>query len=314
MEEVIRVARELRETHDFRGYIHLKTIPEASQELIEEAGKYADRISINIELPSEEGIRALAPEKDLRRTQQAMGGIRSRIEGGKEESKDRVKRGRVSQAKTAPKVYASGQSTQMIVGADHSNDELILKRSDHLYRSYQLKRVYYSAFSPIPASSVVLPAKAPPLIREHRLYQADWLLRFYGFQVGELTPENGPEKGHLDLNLDPKLAWALRFREWFPVDLNRSSREQMLRIPGLGVRNVDRLLKARRWSSIRLSDLTKLRVNLRKCLPFIMTPDHSPSRLGLDNEDRLRARYAPAPEQLEFDFSDAGRSAFSGQV
>ncbi|MEC5127421.1 putative DNA modification/repair radical SAM protein [Verrucomicrobiales bacterium BCK34] len=317
MEEVIRVARELRETHHFRGYIHLKTIPEASQELIEEAGKYADRISINIELPSEEGIKALAPEKDLRRTQQAMGGIRSRIENGKEEQKDRAKRARTVQTGAmagAPKVYATGQSTQMIVGADQSNDELILQRSDHLYRSYRLKRVYYSAFSPIPASSVILPAKSPPLIREHRLYQADWLLRFYGFEVGELTPKAGPEQGQLSLDLDPKLAWALRFREWFPVDLNRGSREQLLRIPGLGVRNVERVIKARRWSSIRLGDLTKLRVNLKKCLPFIMTPDHSPGRLGLDNEERLRARYAPAPEQLEFDFSEAGRSALSGEI
>ncbi|MEM1442929.1 MAG: putative DNA modification/repair radical SAM protein, partial [Verrucomicrobiota bacterium] len=205
MEQVIRVARDLREKHDFRGYIHLKTIPEASQALIEEAGKYADRISINIELPSEEGVRKLAPEKDLRRTQEAMGGIRQRIQTGKEEKKDRRKvTGKM------PRIYASGQSTQMIVGADGSNDETILQRSDHLYRSYRLNRVYYSAFSPIPSASSILPLKSPPLVREHRLYQADWLLRFYGFQVGELTPREGDQTGNLDLDLDPKLAWALR--------------------------------------------------------------------------------------------------------
>jgi putative DNA modification/repair radical SAM protein len=308
MEQVIRVARELRETHDFRGYIHLKTIPEASQALIEEAGKYADRISINIELPGEESLRKLAPEKDLRRTQEAMGGIRNRIQLGREERKDRRKvSGRT------PKIYASGQSTQMIVGADGSNDETILNRSDLLYRSYRLNRVYYSAFSPIPSSSSILPLKSPPLVREHRLYQADWLLRFYGFQVCELTPNEGELQGQLDLDLDPKLAWALRHREQFPVDLNRGSREELLRIPGLGVRTVDRVLQLRRWTRIRLDDLTKLRVSLKKCLPFLITADHHPAKAGLDS-DRLRARFAPPPEQLEFDFAETKRSAVTGEV
>lgn len=311
MEQVVRVARELRETHDFRGYIHLKTIPEASQELIEEAGKYADRISINIELPSEEGLRELAPEKNLRRTQQAMGGIRSRIEAGKEERKDRRSRGRVS--RKAPKIYASGQSTQMIVGADRSNDKAVLNRSDHLYRSYRLKRVYYSAFSPIPSSSSILPSKSPPLIREHRLYQADWLLRFYGFDVGELTPNEAGHSGNLELDVDPKLSWALRNQGVFPVNINKAPRELLLRIPGLGVRNADRILQTRRWSSIRLDDLVKLRVNVKKCLPFIETLDHTPIRSGLDS-DRLRARFAPAPEQMEFEFVDAKKSALVGEV
>src|SRR6056297_2869614 len=215
MEQVIRVARELRETYDFRGYIHLKTIPEASQSLIEEAGRYADRISINIELPSEQSLKELAPEKNLRRTQEAMGGIRYRIEEGNEQRRERKKKPPKS------KIYATGQSTQMIVGADESNDDTILKRSDHLYRSYKLRRVYYSAFSPIPSSSSVLPSKQPPLVREHRLYQADWLLRYYGFEVGELTPTEGAEQGRLDLEIDPKLSWALRQRGEFPVDINR---------------------------------------------------------------------------------------------
>ncbi|MDF1657429.1 MAG: putative DNA modification/repair radical SAM protein [Verrucomicrobiales bacterium] len=308
MEQVIRVARELREKHDFRGYIHLKTIPEASQALIEEAGKYADRISINIELPSEEGLRELAPEKDLRRTQEAMGGIRNRIQVGKEERKDRRK-----VAGKTPKIYASGQSTQMIVGADRSNDETILNRSDLLYRSYRLNRVYYSAFSPIPSSSSILPLKSPPLLREHRLYQADWLLRFYGFQVGELTPKEGAMEGRLDLDLDPKLSWALRHREEFPLDLNRATREQLLRIPGLGVRTVDRIVQLRRWSRVRLDDLVKLRVSIKKCLPFIITTDHHPAGMGLDS-DRLRARFAPPPEQLEFDFTAVKQSALTGEV
>ncbi len=307
MEQVIRVARELRETHDFRGYIHLKTIPEASQSLIEEAGKYADRISINIELPSEQSLTRLAPEKNLHRTQEAMGGIRHRIEEGNEERRERMMRTPRS------KIYATGQSTQMLVGADESDDDTILKRSDHLYQSYRLRRVYYSAFSPIPSSSSVLPSKQPPLVREHRLYQADWLLRFYGFAVGELTPTEGTERGKLDLEVDPKLSWALRHRGEFPVDVNRATREQLLRVPGLGVRNADRILKVRRWSRIRLADLVKLRVSVKKCLPFVITSDHNPAKLGLDS-DRLRAMLAPKPEQMEFEFTDSKESAITGEV
>ncbi|MDF1814022.1 MAG: putative DNA modification/repair radical SAM protein [Verrucomicrobiales bacterium] len=308
MEMVIRVARELREVHDFRGYIHLKTIPEASQELIEEAGKYADRISINIELPSEKSLRVLAPEKNLHRTQQAMGGIRTKIENAKQEAKEH------RQLKIKPtSSFATGQSTQMIVGADDSDDATMLQRSDLLYRGYHLKRVYYSAFSPIPASSSILPSIAPPLIREHRLYQADWLMRFYGFDVSELTPVEGKDTGKLDLDIDPKLAWALRHREAFPIEIHTATREQLLRIPGLGVRNTDRILKARRWSILRLEDLAKLRVNLKKCLPFIITPDHNPIKLGLDS-DRLRARFEPAPKQMEFEFMESKSSAVFGEV
>lgn len=302
MEQVVRVARELRETHDFRGYIHLKTIPEASPELIEEAGKYADRISINIELPSEESVRRLAPEKDLRRTQEAMGGIRRRIEMGREENRDRRRNAAGREGRRVPKIYASGQSTQMIVGADDSDDATILSRSDTLYRGYRLKRVYYSAFSPIPSSSTLLPSQSPPLVREHRLYQADWLMRFYGFATDELTPRDGEHRGKLDLDLDPKLAWALRHRECFPVDLNRASRDEILRVPGLGVRNTERVLHVRRWGRLRLDDLAKLRVDVKKCLPFVIVADHHPAWLGLDSE-RLRSRFLPGPQQLEFDFS-----------
>ena len=305
MEQVLRVAKILREEHDFRGYIHLKTIPEASQELIEEAGRYADRISINIELPEEESVRQLAPEKNLRRTQEAMGGIRSRIEEARAEQRDRNRGNRSkpgiqddagrkgshvlsksNRESRRSRIYANGQSTQMIIGADRSDDDTILQRSDHLYRSYRLNRVYYSAFSPIPSPSQILPAVAPPLVREHRLYQADWLLRYYGFAVGELTPKSGEKRGQLDLDLDPKLSWALRHRERFPVDVNRASREELLRVPGLGVRNTDRILKIRQWSRLRLDDLARLRVDLKKGLPFLITADHNPARYGLDS-DRL---------------------------
>lgn len=292
MELVIEVARKLREEHRFRGYIHLKTIPEASPELIERAGRYADRISINIELPSEASITKLAPEKNLARTQEAMGHIRNKID---ERYAEKIK-------PDAPKPppFATGQSTQMIVGADDSTDSVILRRADTLYTGYKLRRVYYSGFSPIPEPSSLLPIKPPPLLREHRLYQADWLLRFYGFDVNEITDEQSP---NLDLALDPKLAWALRNRASFPVDLNKAPREILLRIPGLGVRNADRIIEARRFTRLRLADLILLRLAMRKIMPFIITADHKPTLLEIDG-DSLRQRFLPPPKQMELDFDN----------
>jgi putative DNA modification/repair radical SAM protein len=287
MELVVEVARKLREEHHFRGYIHLKTIPEASPELIALAGRYADRISINVELPSQQSLNTLAPEKNLARTETAMGHIREKIE------ERQAERRKPTAAKAPP--FATGQSTQMLVGADASTDAVILGCAHKLYSAHRLRRVYYSAFSPIPEPSSILPIKAPPLIREHRLYQADWLLRFYGFDVDEIANHAAP---NLDLALDPKLAWALRNRERFPVDINRASREMLLRIPGLGVRNVERILSARRHTRLRLSDLLRLRLQMKKLLPFIATADHHPAKLGLDS-DSLRARFLPPPEQLE---------------
>ena len=290
MEMVIDVARKLREDHHFRGYIHLKTIPEASPALIELAGRYADRISINIELPTEQSVATLAPEKNLARTQEAMAHIRTKIDERFAE--------KAGPGASKPPPFATGQSTQMIVGADDSTDSVILRRADTLYTGYKLRRVYYSGFSPIPEPSSLLPIKAPPLVREHRLYQADWLLRFYGFKVDEITTEAEP---NLDLELDPKLSWALRNRESFPVDVNRASREQLLRVPGLGVRNVERILDARRFTRLRLADLVLLRLAMKKVLPFIIAADHTPTLLGLDS-DALRLRFLPPPRQLELDF------------
>ncbi len=315
MEMVIEVARQLREVHHFRGYIHLKTIPEASQELIEKAGLYADRISINVELPTQEGLDKLAPEKNLANTKQAMGGIRAKIEETLSARKE------ARQIKNAPRakapVFATGQSTQIIVGADSSDDALVLGRADELYRDYRLRRVYYSGFSPIPEPSVLLPIKPPPLVREHRLYQADWLLRFYGFDVKELLPATNP---HLDLEIDPKLAWALRNRQLFPVDVNRASREMLWRIPGLGTVNVDRILSARRHARLHLIDLQRMRVSLKKVLPFIIAADHFP-RPALLEGDHLRQHFLPGPKQLELDFNAApattqadAQMALSGQL
>jgi putative DNA modification/repair radical SAM protein len=285
MEQVVAVARKLREEHEFRGYIHLKTIPEASKELIAQAGRWADRISINIELPTKADLQQFAPEKDIDCIQEVMGNIRQQVDHSQAERKKNPQ---------APAFAPAGQSTQMIVGATPTPDQTILERASSLYERFDLKRVYYSAFSPIPDASRKLPLIAPPLVREHRLYQADWLMRFYGFKAEELTTEQAP---NLDLKIDPKLAWALRHREWFPVNLNKAPRDVLLRVPGLGVKNVDRILQARRWSSIRLADLIRLKVPLKKAMPFIETDDHHPRGLDLDGAD-LRARLAPPAEQL----------------
>ena len=299
MEQVIEVARSLREDHDFRGYLHLKTIPEASVDLIEKAGQYADRISINIELPKEQSLKTFAPEKSLKRTRIAMGKIRHRVENAAEVRRER-------QGRRSPEgKFATGQSTQVIVGADDSTDQVFLKRSHDLYSNYRLRRVYYSAFSPIPEPSAILPLKAPPLVREHRLYQADWLMRFYGFEAGEIVSDELP---NLDLDLDPKLSWALRNRQFFPVDLNRAEKLLLYRVPGLGVRNADRILGIRRYGRIRVQDLIRLRVSLKKVLPFVITADHHPSSRELDH-DNLRARFAPPPEQMELNLNASGKSS-----
>ena len=220
MEQVVAVARTLRVEHQFRGYIHLKTIPEASPALIEEAGRWADRISINIELPTVASLAQLAPEKNLVRTRAAMGAIKQRIDHAKAEQRE---------SRKAPAFAPAGQSTQMIVGATATSDATILEQAASLYSEHKLRRVYYSAYSPTPDASSKLPAIAPSLVREHRLYQADWLIRFYGFEVRELTTDGAP---NLDLSVDPKLSWALRNRHVFPVDLNKAPRQLLLRIPG----------------------------------------------------------------------------------
>lgn len=286
MEEMVRIARELRITHNFRGYIHLKSIPEASQALIEEAGLYADRLSINIELPTDIGISQFAPEKRPDNIRKSMGDLRLKIE----ESRDPT-----LQTKRTKRFAPGGQSTQMIVGADAADDATILSTSARLYGSYGLKRVYYSAFSPIPDSSKALPLIKPPLMREHRLYQADWLYRFYGFGIDEITAGQGD--GMLDLDLDPKLSWALANRHRFPVDINRADRDMLLRVPGLGGKTVNALISARRYRRLRLEDLSRLSVSLKKVQPFIEAEGWSPGALT-DKAD-LRARFAPKPEQLQ---------------
>jgi putative DNA modification/repair radical SAM protein len=273
MEQMVRVARTLREEHGFLGYIHLKTIPDASPGLLAEAGLYADRLSINVELPQAASLKRLAPEKNLPAIGEAMQGLSTRIAEAKEAK-------RTARKAKPPGFAPAGQSTQMIVGADDSDDRRILSTGAALYNRFNMRRVYYSAYSPIPDASSLLPPAAPPLLREHRLYQADWLLRFYGFGTEEIMA--GGEGGMLDLEVDPKLAWALKHRADFPLDLNRAPRESLLRVPGLGARNVDRILMARRHGAVRLADLARLRVPLRKVSPFLVAPDHRPPAGQID--------------------------------
>jgi len=281
MEEMVRVARTLREVHDFRGYIHLKVIPEASPALVNLAALYADRVSINIELPKDESLARLAPEKDVGGIKKAMGAVRLGVDAGREKGR------RADPPKFAP----AGQSTQMIVGADAASDGAILARADSLYGAYRLRRVYYSAFSPIPDSTAALPLQRPPLIREHRLYQADWLMRFYGFARTEIVGE----AEDLDLAIDPKLAWALRNRGEFPVDVNTADRERLLRVPGLGVKAVDRLLGVRRFKRLTLADVKRLSRGIEKLKPFLLAADWSPGQLT----DRADLRQRLAPRQLD---------------
>jgi putative DNA modification/repair radical SAM protein len=299
MEQLVGVARTLRRDRHFFGYIHLKTIPGASPELVAEAGRWADRLSVNVELPRQEDLDRLAPEKELVQIGRAMRSIRDHIAEAKEEARRTTK---------APRFAPAGQSTQMIVGATDAPDLAILRTSTWLYERNRLRRVYYSAFSPIPDASTLLPLVSPPLLREHRLYQADWLLRFYGFHAEELAT---PERPNLDLDVDPKLGWALRNRQRFPVDVNKAPVEALLRIPGIGKRNVERIVQIRRWHRIRLADLGKLHVPLQRAMPFIVTADHAPTLLGLDALD-LRDRVAPRRQQL--DLFDVRRSAASGEL
>ena len=285
MEQLILVAKTLRIEHGFRGYIHLKTIPDASLALLEEAGLYADRLSINVELPEEASLKRLAPEKDGPGIRHTMGAIHERLLEAKAEKK---------LSRKAPRFAPAGQSTQMIVGADTTSDRTILDVSAGLYSGFKLRRVYYSAFSPIPHASPGLKLAAAPLLREHRLYQADWLLRFYGFAAPEVTTLGD---GMLDLRIDPKLAWALANRDWFPLDVNRASREQLLRVPGMGVHSVDRIIATRRYHALRLDDLLRLHLPLAKIMPFIVTPDHRPVQ-ALDSTALYR-RLAPPAEQMD---------------
>lgn len=305
MQELIWVARTLRQVHKFYGYIHLKAVAGASNELTEEAGRWADRVSANIELPTQKDLDALAPAKTHKEVEQTMGHLRDKKI---ENAPDKVK---ISNLKIVPVkrglFLPAGQSTQMIVGATKTEDRKILDTANRFYGTFKLKRVYYSGYSPVPQADEGLPQTAPPLVREHRLYQADWLLRFYQFSVDELAYK---ADGNLDLEIDPKLAWALANRHCFPVDINSAPKETLLRIPGVGVRNVERILQARKFRKLRLHDLKAMRLSLKKVTPFLITADKN-SRLGLLEKVDLRASVS-SPQQLSL--FDAAVSAQTGEV
>jgi putative DNA modification/repair radical SAM protein len=288
MEQMVEVARSLREDHDFRGYIHLKTIPDADPELVHQAGLYADRVSINVELPTVSGLQRLAPEKDIGRIEGAMADTKAAII----DTTDARRKYR-----SAPKFAPAGQSTQMIVGADAATDRDIVGKAAGLYGRFNLRRVYYSAFSPIPEASAVLPLKRPPLMREHRLYQSDWLMRFYDYSPAEVASAADATTGMMPLDIDPKLAWALKFRETFPVDVNRAPRELLLRVPGLGTKAVASILRSRKWRRLRLDDVARLTVSIAKIRPFIVAEDWRPTTI--DGRADLRPLVAPKVEQME---------------
>ena len=285
MEQLVRAVRGLRETHKFNGYIHLKVVAGASQELILHAGKWADRVSANIEMPTQPDLDRLAPAKTLTSVTTAMARIKAKMI----ETADSKKH-----LPSAPTFAPAGQSTQMIVGATSSPDAAILENSQNLYRKFSLKRVYYSAYSPIPNADALLPTGRPLLVRENRLYQADWLLRFYGFSAQELVNSETP---NLPLDIDPKTAWALKNRHAFPVDVNTAPKMRLLRVPGMGVRNVERVLQLRRFHKVTLDDLRKMRVAVARAKYFVITADHNPDIWKLDSEN-LGLRLRPKAEQL----------------
>lgn len=300
MEQLIQVAKSLRVDHKFQGYIHLKVVAGSSKELILKAGEWADRVSANIEMPVQEDLNLLAPAKTIQEATTSMQQIAVRVDEAKEDQK-------YSPFK-APKFAPAGQTTQMIVGATASTDSVILNQSQTLYQKYSLRRVYYSAYSPIPHADAFLPRGEPSLVRENRLYQADWLVRFYKFDATELTSKEAP---NLPLDIDPKTAWALRNRSSFPIDVNTASREELLRIPGFGVKNVERILQMRPYRKISLMDIAKLRIPLKRAKYFIVTSDHNPDVFLLD-ANNLKERIKPEEKQLSL--FDLKLSAASGDL
>ena len=307
MERLTAIARDLRTVHRFNGYIHLKSIPGCSQELLNEAGLYADRMSVNIEIPKEESLKLLAPEKDHKSVFQPMKMIQQGVLENKEDRK---------KCRHAPRFVPAGQSTQMIVGATKETDKDILQMSSMLYGQPTMRRVYYSGYVSVNTYDPRLPVlKQPPLVRENRLYQADWLLRFYHFSVDEIVDEM---HANLDLEVDPKLAWALRHPEYFPVDINTADYEQLLRVPGLGTKSAWLIVNSRRFNRLTSYDLRKMGVVMKKAKFFItcneLTSQFSQPIIGINElrPERLRPlliskaqqKRAAEEKQLKLDFGE----------
>lgn len=299
MERLVRVAKDLRLVHHFNGYIHLKSIPGASRELVNEAGLYADRLSVNVEIPNEESLKRLAPEKDFKSVFQPMRYIQ---QGVLENSEERKK------FRYAPRFAPAGQSTQMIVGATPETDKDILHLSSALYERPSMKRVYYSGYVSVNTYDTRLPAlKQPPLVRENRLYQADWLMRFYQFKVDEIVNDAYPD---LDLELDPKLSWALRHPEQFPVDVNKVDYEMLLRVPGIGVKSAKLIVASRRYGRLGSYQLKKIGIVMKKAQYFITCNELSVRTVNEMAPQVMRQLLAPSPRkkiderQLQLTFAD----------
>jgi putative DNA modification/repair radical SAM protein len=291
MEQLIEVAKTLRSVHHFGGYIHLKTIPGCDERLVQEAGRWADRLSANIELPTQSDLVQLAPEKKAVTIERTMEQIREKKDASDDERKT---------IRSAEKFAPAGQSTQMVVGATDTTDREIIGRASRLYQGYKLKRIYYTGFSPYPEADARLPLKATPLMREHRLYQADWLMRFYGFAAEEITTAAQPQ---LSLEEDPKTVWAKAHPEFFPVDVNAGAREALLRVPGIGHKNVERILRIRAYHRLSLEDLKKLHVRVKSAMAYLIATDHLPGAVVVNAE--------PPVEQMDL---FAAASALTGQV
>jgi putative DNA modification/repair radical SAM protein len=299
MEEMVAVARILRKQHRFNGYIHLKAVAGCATTLVQQAGRYADRLSANIELPTQADLARLAPAKTHEEVEDAMGTIVAGIAEGADDRRSGAR---------APAFAPAGQSTQMMVGATDTADGAILATASGLYQRFKLRRVYYSAFSPIPHGDPRLPLVRPPMIREHRLYQADWLMRHYGFSHDEIVPSAAQ---NLPTDLDPKTAWALRNRHLFPVDVNRADRAQLLRVPGIGVGCADKILRARRYRALRVADLGRMHVPMRRAKFFVVCADGHGATRKLDSL-ALDAALIEGPKQLSL-FASA-KQAQTGQL
>lgn len=300
MEEMVLIAKKLRLEQRFGGYIHLKAVAGCSPALLKKAGLYADRLSANIELPLQADLDSLAPAKTHVEIESSMNSIKENIEEAKEERTKSLK---------APVYAPGGQSTQMIVGATKSSDRDIILKAQELYQHQNLKRVYYSAFSPIPDSDPSLPLATPPLIREHRLYQTDWLIRLYGFDANEVLPVDHQQ---LDLNLDPKLQWALRNKHLFPININLAPKEMLMRIPGVGLKNVERILAARKLRKLRSEDLIRMRVNMQKAKFFVVTEDDW-SQVKLLDASGFELIFQE-DQSVQLDLFDSSISAVTGEI
>lgn len=262
MERLLRVVKKLRLEERFNGYIHLKTIPGASEDLIREAGMYADRMSINLEMPTESGLKLLAPDKSHQEVIDPLNMVQKQIAQFKEEKK---------LIKSVPKFVPAGQSTQMVIGATPETDKDIMQTADTFYKNFSLKRVYYSGYIPISNDNrLPMLGSQPPLIRENRLYQTDWLMRFYGFNVNELLNDANP---HLDIDIDPKLSWALRNLHYFPIDINVANYKMILRVPGIGVNSAKKIVQARKFGKLRIDQLKKIGVSYNRARHFIKCAD-----------------------------------------